>query len=132
MGPAKRPATCPAGAGWGYFILNLFLLLAVADATVAALAALFTMRSNNWRTAGMFLHVSSLLAAAWGRGFTERPILTRVHIVQNWLDRFGVLHQLRLNVLLLLTFFWLTLLSSIFVFFCWMAVILLWLGQAAL
>ena len=41
-----------AGAGWGYFILNLFLLLAVADATVAALAALFTMRSNNWRTAG--------------------------------------------------------------------------------
>ena len=41
-----------AGAGWGYFILNLFLVLAVADAVVAALAALFTMRSNNWRTAG--------------------------------------------------------------------------------
>ncbi|KAL3144206.1 hypothetical protein ABBQ32_003987 [Trebouxia sp. C0010 RCD-2024] len=40
-----------SGAGWGYFILNLFLLLAVADATVAALAALFTMRSHNWRTA---------------------------------------------------------------------------------
>lgn len=41
-----------AGAGWGYFILNLFLLLAVADAMVATLAAIFTMRSHNWRTAG--------------------------------------------------------------------------------
>ena len=47
-----------AGAGWGYFILNLFLLLAVADATVAALAALFVMRSNNWRTAGMLQPLS--------------------------------------------------------------------------
>ena len=46
------PCNIIAGAGWGYFILNLFLLLAVADATVAALAALFTMRSHNWRTAG--------------------------------------------------------------------------------
>lgn len=40
-----------SGAGWGYFILNLFLLLAVADAMVATLAAIFTMRSHNWRTA---------------------------------------------------------------------------------
>ena len=49
-----------AGAGWGYFILNLFLLLAVADATVAALAALFTMRSNNWRTAGALHYPSAV------------------------------------------------------------------------
>lgn len=41
-----------AGAGWGYLILNLFLVLAVADAMVGALAAMFTMCSNNWRTAG--------------------------------------------------------------------------------
>ncbi len=40
------------GAGWGYLILNLFLVLAVADAMVGALAAMFTMCSNNWRTAG--------------------------------------------------------------------------------
>lgn len=40
-----------SGAGWGYLILNLFLVLAVADAMVGALAAMFTMRSNNWRTA---------------------------------------------------------------------------------
>ena len=45
-----------AGAGWGYFILNLFLLLAVADALVATLAAMFAMRSNNWRTAGTSLN----------------------------------------------------------------------------
>ena len=45
-------APLTAGAGWGYFILNLFLVLAVADATVAALAAAFTMRSHHWRTAG--------------------------------------------------------------------------------
>ncbi|DBA90502.1 TPA: hypothetical protein ACH3X1_003765 [Trebouxia sp. C0004] len=40
-----------SGAGWGYLILNLFLVLAVADAMVGALAAMFTMCSNNWRTA---------------------------------------------------------------------------------
>ena len=50
--PCNMLCDMTAGAGWGYFILNLFLLLAVADAIVAALAALFTMRSNKWRTAG--------------------------------------------------------------------------------
>ena len=55
------------GAGWGYLILNLFLVLAVADAMVGALAAMFTMCSNNWRTAGQSSltgHTPALLFAA--------------------------------------------------------------------
>jgi hypothetical protein len=55
------------GAGWGYLILNLFLVLAVADAMVGALAAMFTMCSNNWRTTGQSSltgHKLALLFAA--------------------------------------------------------------------
>lgn len=41
-----------AGAGWGYFILNVYLLVSVADAVVGTLGAIFTMCSSSWRTAG--------------------------------------------------------------------------------
>ena len=50
------------GAGWGYLILNLFLVLSVADAMVAALAASFTMCSTNWRTGGQY---STSAAVVW-------------------------------------------------------------------
>ena len=56
------------GAGWGYLILNLFLVLAVADAMVGALAAMFTMCSNNWRTAGQSSltgHTPAFCCTSW-------------------------------------------------------------------
>ncbi len=65
------------GAGWGYLILNLILVLAVADAMVGALAAMFTMCSNNWRTAGessLTGHTPALLFAAH-----HGPALTQPH-----------------------------------------------------